>query len=371
MGSKKPPSFAPGIAQMSVSRIWRDTGFRGVLQHRVAASHLLQLLPAKRRDGILEPQGLRQEPTRQVGPNLEQAENDLIWSAPSARQGADDGERMFYLVEVQSTVEPDMALRMINYVSLHGMQLRSDYDLPLPLIAPVVLYTGERPWDAALDSGEMFADPRYECLPSMRYYLVDLCRLEVPEESGNLMVLLAAVVRGNREPELLRGARKLQRRLVELGDKPMEHSFFKLVRAQCDDNWPDENWEDCSSMAELVDALEERTMTWPEKWRANYLAEGHAKGHAKGHAEGRAEGRLQTCHEMVSSLQKAVRARFGESAAQTFAREVEVARQGDAARDVGILMSICQCVMLSETAEQLLARLQTIRPKSIRDGSQG
>ena len=89
-------------------------------------------------------------------------------------------------------------------------------------------------------------------------------------------------------------------------------------------------------------------MTWPEKWRANYVA----------------EGRLQTCHEMVSSLQAGVRARFGESAAQTFARELEVARQGDAARDVGILMSIFQWGVLSETAEQLLARLQTIRPKS-------
>ena len=97
-------------------------------------------------------------------------------------------------------------------------------------------------------------------------------------------------------------------------------------------------------------------MTWPEKWKANYIAEGHAEGHA--------EGRLQTCHEMVSSLQKAVRARFGESAAQTFGREVEVARQGDAARDFGILDSICQCVMLSETAEQLLTRLQTICPKA-------
>ena len=105
-------------------------------------------------------------------------------------------------------------------------------------------------------------------------------------------------------------------------------------------------------MAELVDALEERTMTWPEKWRANYVA------------EGRAEERLQMGHDMVSSLQKAVQARFGESAAQTFGREVEVARQGDAARDFGILDSICQCVMLSETAEQLLARLQTIRPKA-------
>ena len=101
-------------------------------------------------------------------------------------------------------------------------------------------------------------------------------------------------------------------------------------------------------MAELVASLEERTMTWPEKWRANYIA----------------EGRLQTCHEMVSSLQEDVRMRFGEAAAQTFAREVEVARDGDAARDVGILMSICQCVILSETAEELLVRLQTIRPKA-------
>ena len=105
-------------------------------------------------------------------------------------------------------------------------------------------------------------------------------------------------------------------------------------------------------MAELVDALEERTMTWPEKWRANYVA------------EGRAEERMQMCRTVVSSLQAGVRARFGESAAQTFAREVEFPRQGDAARDVGILMSIFQCVMQSETAEQLLVRLQTIRPKA-------
>ena len=105
-------------------------------------------------------------------------------------------------------------------------------------------------------------------------------------------------------------------------------------------------------MAELVDALEERTMTWPEKWRANYVA------------EGRAEERMKNCQAMLSSLQEAVGQRFGKSAAQTFAREVEFARQGDAARDVGILDSIIQCVVLSETAEQLLVRLQAVRPKA-------
>ena len=101
-------------------------------------------------------------------------------------------------------------------------------------------------------------------------------------------------------------------------------------------------------MAESVSALEDRTISWPEKWRANYLA----------------EGQQQVCQAMLTSLQEAVGQRFGDSAAQTFGREVDVARQGDAARDVGILDSIIQCVVLSETAEQLLARLQTIRPKA-------
>ena len=101
-------------------------------------------------------------------------------------------------------------------------------------------------------------------------------------------------------------------------------------------------------MAEFMDALEGRTMTWPEKWKANYVA----------------EERMKNCQAMLSSLQEAVGQRFGKSAAQTFAREVEFARQGDAARDVGILDSIIQCVVLSETAEQLLVRLQAVRPKA-------
>ena len=41
-------------------------------------------------------------------------------------------------------------------------------------------------------------------------------------------------------------------------------------------------------MADLVGALEERTVTWPEKWHALYEARCKAKGRAEG--EGRAEG---------------------------------------------------------------------------------
>ena len=349
--------FASGTVLQALPRNWRDAGFRKVLGHRIPMSHLLRLLFGSDGIGALAPQALRREPTRQVGPALRQGENDLIWSGPvpaAAMQGRQGPRRVFFVVEVQSTVDRAMALRMMLYVALQALQLRSEHGIPLPVVAPIVLYTGDRPWDASLDTGELFADLLPGCVPRLRYYVADLCRLAVPEANGNLVALLAAVVRGASEEELFRAAKALHRRLAELGDEPLEGAFFELVLAQCEEKWPEENWRDCANMAELVDALEERTITWPEKWKARAIAEGRVAGIAEGIAEGRAEA----SSVLLSSLEKAVRARFGESVAQSFAQKTA------AARDLEILDAICQCVMLSENAEKLLAGVQSIRPKT-------
>ena len=141
---------------------------------------------------------------------------------------------------------------------------------------------------------------------------------------------------------------------------PLESSFFELVRAQCDEMWPEENWEDCANMAELAGALEERTVTWPEKWHALYEARCEAKGRAEGIKEGRAEERADTSHAILSGMEDAVRTRFGESVAQSFGRRLEIVRQAGAARDLSVLVAICKCVAQSESAEQLLTGLQSI-----------
>ena len=345
---------------MALSRIWRDTATRRVLGHRLAAAALLELACAGERVADLDPRTLRQEPTRQSGPDLAQAENDVIWSAPAVWPGP---ERVFFLIEVQSTEERRMALRMMRYVAMHGYQLWSDHAPPLPVTVPVVFYTGERPWDASLDAAELFSDmpPKYR--PHLRYKVVDLCHLEVPEGCTNVIALLAPVMRGTSETEVVRGARALYRQLVTLGDKPPEESFFELVRAQCEENWPEENWRDCSNMAELVDALEERTMTWPEKWKARYVAEGRAQGIEEEHNRAIEDGRAQR-RAMLASLEKAVRARFGAGAARAFGQQFEASRQSTAAQDPEIMDAIIQCVTLSESAEQLLTGLQSIRPET-------
>ena len=361
-------SLKTDAAEMALPRIWRDTGFRGVLAHALAASALLQLVPAARELADLDPQAMRREPTRKVGPELHHAENDVIWSSPSARKKGVGRKRKFFLIEVQSTCERNMSLRMMRYMSLHGLQLLSDHEPPLPVIVPVVLYAGERPWNADLAAGEMFEGVPPPHRLQVPCHLVDLFRLEVAEGSENVVELLAVVMRGESDAELLGAARALYRRLVALGNKPMEGSFFDLVRAQCEEKWPNENWKDCANMAELVGALEERTETWPEKWHALYearcKAEGKAEGRAEGIEEGRAEGieegRAQESQAVLSGLEKAVRTRFGASVAQSFGRRLEIVRQAGAARNPEIRDAIVQCVLVSESAEQLLAGLQSI-----------
>ena len=333
---------------------WRVDGFRDVLSHPVAAADLLELAYAGKGLADLDSQVLRREPPREVCPDLDQAKNEMIWTAPSELPGGAGTTRIHFIVRVQPTMEWIMAIHLLNDVALHGMQLLSEQDPPLPLPVPVVLYTGEQLWVAPLNANEVVAESPFQ--PQLHYEVVDICHLEVSEGSENVIELLAGVVQGTSEAQLLHWARALHGRLIALGDKHLEGLCFDLVRALCKEKWAEENWMDCKNMAAVVDVLEERTVTWPEKWKARYVAVGHTQG--------RAQGRVETSETMLSSLEKAVRARFGESTARSFGLKIEVARQADSAQGLEILDAICQCVMTSENAEQLLAGLEAIRPQS-------
>ena len=234
---------------------------------------------------------------------------------------------------------------------------------------PVVLYTGDDPWDASLETGALYAAAPAAYRLLLRCEVVDLCRLEVPEGSENLIELLAPVWRGESATEVVRGARALYEQLAALGNKPMEESFLDLVLARCERKWPEENWKDCASMAELVKAMEQ---TWPQKWRARYVAEGRVQGIKEGRTRGIKEGRTQGIEEgltqaraeTLASLEKAVGARFGEAAAQSFGLQLEIVRQAATVDDFKVLDAICQCVMQSENAEQLMVGLQSIRTET-------
>ena len=95
--------------------------------------------------------------------------------------------RVYFLIEVQSTLAANMALRMMIYAGLHGPQLECDYERPLP---PMVLYIEKRRWDGSGDSAEILAVWVLASRPRFRECVLDPCRMEAEGRSGNVMALL-------------------------------------------------------------------------------------------------------------------------------------------------------------------------------------
>ena len=125
----------------------------------------------------------------------------------------------------------------------------------------------------------------------------------------------------------------------------MEGPFFELVKGMCNNRWLMKHWDDCANMAELVDALGERTITWTEKWKANYIAEGRAAGLAEGRAAGLAEGR-------VGLLVSMTRQRFGETVASTVSGLLGSVRTESVLEQVGTWLLTC------ETGDALIAKIR-------------
>ena len=98
-----------------------------------------------------------------IGPELYNRIGDMLWrvefreGSPLGGPHLDNGERPYLLVlfEFQSTVDPDMAWRMHEYVYLLQRHQRGNGTLKAegrePPVLAVVVYNGDRPW-MALDA---------------------------------------------------------------------------------------------------------------------------------------------------------------------------------------------------------------------------
>ncbi|MEQ5855629.1 Rpn family recombination-promoting nuclease/putative transposase [Halomonas sp. EF61] len=111
-----------------------------------------------------------------VSDDLRDRESDVIWRA----RFGDDWIYVYLLIEFQSTIDPFMALRIMTYVGLLYQDLIKQQKLSpharLPPVLPVVLYNGEKRWNAAVDVSDLVQSvprelERYR--PRMPYLLLD------------------------------------------------------------------------------------------------------------------------------------------------------------------------------------------------------
>ena len=277
-------------------------------------------------------------PASFVTEHLGQHHADMLWRIHTA-----GGEWLYLLVliEFQSTVDRRMALRMVNCASR----------IWLGLVLPVVIYNGERRWNAPTDIRDLLApvpEALLGYLPRHRYLLIELQAVDPsllppdnvlamiakfeqaqsPEEVDELVTLLADWLERVGEPNLVERFRAWITLVVaqRFGSAGLELEL-KLRK------------EEEGKMTTLI----ERSRKWGEELNRQWLEKGITQGIERGRVEGE--------RELVQRL--AVR-RFGPDATEQFVVVL------DAISDPERIATIADAVLECETAEEFMARAREV-----------
>ena len=303
-----------------------DASYKKIFAHRRTAADLLRGFAGKLARH-LDFSTLERLPASFVTEHLGQRHADMLWKIQTA-----DGGWLYLLVllEFQSTVDRDMALRMLDYTVRVLQGLGSDDRGPggkYPPLLPVVIYNGERRWTAAIDTGELFAPMPDELLgyrPRHQYLLLDLRALDptaLPPE--NVVSLIAMLERARSQGQLEKLGASLADWLLRVGENEEEE----------------------------VATLAERVRKWGDELNQQWLEKGIEKGIERGIERGIEQGRQQGERQMVFRL---AAHRFGPGIVEQLAPLLD--QLSDPDRIAAVATMVLEC----ENAEEFIARAREV-----------
>jgi predicted transposase YdaD len=270
---------------------------------------------------------LRQVPAEVVTEALHRRYSDCVWEV-----GCRDSDQVFLiLLEFQSTVVQDMALRMLEYSALQirAYTAKAGSRCPCPYVIPLVLYNRKKPWTAKLTVGEMYAKEMEsdveemesdvkELSPSQRYVLVNETERMGPlPKERSLFMALQAIIHGDSPDEVAAAFaaidgwlnddsyRELKRAMMDL--------FFSMTELKINEG---DMIPEGMKMGELVNVLAENQQRWIVRWKE--------EGRQEGIEEGRQEGRQENLQE---NLQILLAQKFG-SLPEDAIRRIQAAENG-------------------------------------------
>lgn len=112
-----------------------------------------------------------------VSEEFRHLETDLVYSVQYKEQPA----YFYILCEMQSNVDRRMPIRLMGYLQqFYDLYNKQHPKVLLPLIFPIVIYAGEKPWNAPLGFFEMFGEnsSRAKAILTKPALFVDIHRLE-------------------------------------------------------------------------------------------------------------------------------------------------------------------------------------------------
>ncbi len=148
----------------------------------------------------IQPDSLRKLDPSHLSATLQQRESDLLYEVRLDNQDNQDSQTayLYILLEFQSTAPRHMAIRLLSYISLFYERLIKEGKNSkgkLPPVFPLVLYNGDRPWNAPRSTSELISSNEIPAkyLPHFQYALIDEKRIPDPK-IHKLHNLISAVI---------------------------------------------------------------------------------------------------------------------------------------------------------------------------------
>ena len=280
-----------------------DAAFKNLYAFRLMAWGLMEIVLPGELFEELDFDTLERLPTEWIGPDLKRRLGDAVWHV--RRRG---GGSLIVPVEFQRKRDPLMPLRVAHYVVLILRDLvrqgRLDPDGRLPLVWPVVLYNGLRPWRGPTSLAGLSADGGPEW---PRFALVDMARAKVEDlPRRNAVTLQIEVHQG----ALARNPDRVLARLSELLGGPV-HRELRLAFAE----WiwhslapglgpesprvsglKDRLWE-IAELGEFEEMKSFMLQSMVDHWLEQGMAQGVERGVTEGVARARADERARLCRQ--------------------------------------------------------------------------
>ena len=266
-----------------------DAAYKELFSHPRMVEDLLGGIVAPEWSDALDFTTLEKLPAEYVSDDLRRRQGDLLWRVRFR-------ERWLYvlvLLEFQSSVDPNMALRLLVYTGLLYQDLirrgALEQDEKLPPVLPVVFYNGRSRWTAAREVSDLIAPvgealARYQ--PSQCYVLVDAGNYrdeDLPQR--NLVSALIALENSRSAADLGRAVDALSDWLQGPGSQELKRSFGEWIRlVLVPGRFSPAELSSMPRLEEVRMMLAERVKEWTEEW----FQEGLEKGLEKGRAEERA-----------------------------------------------------------------------------------
>lgn len=259
-----------------------DHGYKLLFSHASMVADLLRGFVHEDWVRQLDFSSLEKVSNSYVADDFRHRESDVVWRL---RWGEGRWLYVYLLLEFQSTVDPFMAVRVLTYVGLLYQDLirqgQTAAGGKLPPVFPLVLYNGNRPWEAAQEISELVeAVPggleRYA--PRLRYCLLDEGRIAASdlEPLRNLAAALFRLEKSRGPEDLERVVAAVAELLREASQGSLQRAFSEwLVQVLLPARMPGVDVpQTVKGLEEVKSMLAERVMEWTREWEQTGFEKG-------------------------------------------------------------------------------------------------